>query len=158
MVGRDDAHRLVTAQARWFVYSGQLLDTLEMDNATAIRACTHGGHTGLRNQIGIYLYDDFAFYRGLVGDLIRWSATACMVPEPVDDDQGGHDVAGGGPRRRPHAHRRPHANAQEHEGEDDAQRLDPLIRPMVDRPHDEGRNAKRRGSQHQVGEAVEQLG
>src|SRR5207253_11050150 len=84
VVGRDDAHRLVTAQARWFVYSGQLLDTLEMDNATAIRACTHGGHTGLRNQIGIYLYDDFDFYRGLVADLVTWSLATSQVPGRPD--------------------------------------------------------------------------
>jgi hypothetical protein len=85
VVGRADASRLVAAQARWFVYSGQLLDTLETDNATAIRATTHGGHTGIRNQIGIYLYDDFAFYRGLVGDLVAWSAATCQVPGDVDD-------------------------------------------------------------------------
>jgi hypothetical protein len=67
------------------VYSGQLLDTLEMDNPTAIRATAHGGHTMLRNQIGIYLYDDFEFYRGLVGDLAAWSAASCQVPGPTHD-------------------------------------------------------------------------
>src|SRR5438270_7552278 len=72
------------AQARWFVFSGQLLDTLETDNPTAIRASTHGGHTGLRNQIGLYLYDDFDFYRGLVGDLVTWSAAAAQVPGQPD--------------------------------------------------------------------------
>jgi hypothetical protein len=80
MIGRDEASKFTAAQARWFVFSGQLLDTLEVDNSTAIRATTHGGHTGLRNQIGIYLYDDFAFYRGLVGDLVTWSAAASQVP------------------------------------------------------------------------------
>jgi hypothetical protein len=80
LIGRDQAARFVAAQARWFVYSGQMLDTLEMDNVTAIRASTHGGHTGLRNQIGIYLYDDFDFYRGLVADLVTWSAASCQVP------------------------------------------------------------------------------
>jgi hypothetical protein len=79
LIGRDQATRFVAAQARWFVYSGQLLDTLEIDNATAIRASTHGGHTNIRNQIGIYLYDDFDFYRGLVADLITWSAASCQV-------------------------------------------------------------------------------
>src|SRR5262249_16967803 len=74
LVGRDQATRFVAAQARWFVFSGQLLDSLETDNPTAIRASTHGGHTSLRNQIGIYLYDDFAFYRGLLADLVLWSA------------------------------------------------------------------------------------
>jgi hypothetical protein len=84
LVGRDAASRFVAAQARWFVFSGQLLDTLEIDNPTAIRACTHGGHTGLRNQIGIYLYDDFNFYRGLLGDLVNWSAAACQMPGQPD--------------------------------------------------------------------------
>jgi hypothetical protein len=84
LVGRDRASRFVAAQARWFVFSGQLLDTLEVDNPTAIRACTHGGHTGIRNQIGIYLYDDFDFYRGLLGDLVTWSAAACQVPGQPD--------------------------------------------------------------------------
>jgi hypothetical protein len=80
LVGREEAARFVAAQARWFVYSGQLLDTLEMDNLTAIRACNHGAHTNLRNQIGLYLYDDFDFYRGLLADLISWSAASCQVP------------------------------------------------------------------------------
>jgi hypothetical protein len=85
VIGRDEASRFVAAQARWLTYSGQLLDTLEMDNPTAIRAATHGGHTGIRNQIGIYLYDDFDFYRGLVADLVTWSAASCQVPGPTDD-------------------------------------------------------------------------
>jgi hypothetical protein len=84
LVGRDAAAQFVAAQARWFVFSGQLLDTLEMDNVTAIRATTHGAHTNLRNQIGIYLYDDFDFYRGLVGDLVTWSAATCQVPGSMD--------------------------------------------------------------------------
>jgi hypothetical protein len=85
VVGRDQAAQFVAAQARWFVYSGQLLDTLEMDNPTAIRASTHGGHTMLRNQIGIYLYDDFAFYRGLVADLAAWSAASGKAPSLADE-------------------------------------------------------------------------
>jgi hypothetical protein len=80
IIGRDTASRFVAAQARWFIFSGQISDTFETDNVTAIRACNHGGHTSLRNQIGIYLHDDFAFYRGLVGELIRWSAAT--RPEP----------------------------------------------------------------------------
>jgi hypothetical protein len=85
VVGRDRAAQFVAAQARWLVFSGQLLDTLEMDNPTAIRASTHGGHTMLRNQIGVYLYDDFPFYRGLVADLATWSAASCQVPGPTDE-------------------------------------------------------------------------
>jgi hypothetical protein len=84
VVGRDRAARFVAAQARWLVFSGQLQDTLEIDNATAIRASTHGGHTGIRNQVGIYLYDDFNFYRGLLGDLVNWSAAAAQVPGQPD--------------------------------------------------------------------------
>src|SRR5262249_33525735 len=84
LIGRDRAARFVTAQARWFVYSGQLLDTLEIDNATAIRASTHGAHTNIRNQIGLYLYDDFDFYRGLLADLVTWSAASCQVPGKMD--------------------------------------------------------------------------
>ncbi len=84
LVGRDTASRFVAAQARWMVFSGQLLDSLEIDNATAIRACTHGGHTGNRNQIGLYLWDDFDFYRGLLGDLATWSAAACQMPGNPD--------------------------------------------------------------------------
>lgn len=80
LIGRDAASRFVAAQARWFVYAGQISDTFETDNVTAIRACNHGGHTSIRNQIGIYLYDDFAFYRGLVGELVTWSAAT--RPEP----------------------------------------------------------------------------
>jgi hypothetical protein len=84
LVGRDEGTRFVAAQARWLVYSGQLLDSWEMDNATAIRACQHGGHTSNRNQIAIYLYDDFEFYRGLVADLVAWSAASCQVPGATD--------------------------------------------------------------------------
>jgi len=89
LIGRDAASRFVAAQARWLVYSGQLLDTLEMDNATAIRASTHGAHTNIRNQIGIYLYDDFDFYRGLLGDLVTWSAASSHVPSESDDSGTG---------------------------------------------------------------------
>ncbi|MBI1311087.1 hypothetical protein GC176_07240 [bacterium] len=93
VIGRDKATQFVAAQARWFVFSGQISDTFETDNVTAIRACNHGGHTSLRNQIGIYLHDDFEFYRGLVGELIEWSAAT--RPEP-----GRVLSAGTGPYRR----------------------------------------------------------
>jgi hypothetical protein len=89
LVGRDAAARFVAAQARWLVFSGQWLDTFEMDSVTAIRGSTHGAHTNLRNQIGIYLYDDFAFYGGLFADLIAWSAATCQVPDPGDDSGTG---------------------------------------------------------------------
>src|SRR5262249_30365286 len=38
LIGRETAARFVAAQARWLVFSGQLSDTLETDNATAVRA------------------------------------------------------------------------------------------------------------------------
>jgi hypothetical protein len=85
VVGREQASRFVAAQARWLVYSGQLLDSLEMDNPTAIRATTHGGHTMIRNQIGLYLYDDFEFYRGLLADLVNWSTASCLMSGPLDE-------------------------------------------------------------------------
>jgi hypothetical protein len=84
VIGRDRASRFVAAQARWLVFSGQFLDSLETDNPTAIRACTHGGHTGNRNQIGLFLYDDFDFYRGLLGDVVMWSAASSQVPGQPD--------------------------------------------------------------------------
>lgn len=83
-IGREATTHFVAAQARWMVFSGQLLDTLEMDNVTAIRASNHGAHTNLRNQIGLYLYDDFGFYRGVIGDLIAWSAASDQVPDKVN--------------------------------------------------------------------------
>ncbi len=88
LVGREAASKFVSAQARWFVYSGQLLDTLEMDNVTAIRACTHGAHTNLRNQISVYLYDDFDFYRGLLAGLVAWSAAGSQAPDTANPHLG----------------------------------------------------------------------
>jgi hypothetical protein len=85
VIGRKEAAQFVAAQARWLVFSGQLLDSFELDNPTAIRAFAHGGHTMLRNQIGIYLYDDFTFYRGLLAGLVTWSAAACQVPGSTHD-------------------------------------------------------------------------
>jgi hypothetical protein len=79
LIGRDRASKFVAAQARWLVFSGQLLDSLETDNPTGIRASTHGAHTNVRNQIGVYLYDDFAFYRGLIAALVDWSAASSQV-------------------------------------------------------------------------------
>jgi len=82
-IGRERASHFVAAQVRWMVFSGQFLDTLETDNVCAIRAATHHGHTNSRTQLGLYLYDDFAFYRGLVGGVIDWSAATWQDPEPL---------------------------------------------------------------------------
>jgi hypothetical protein len=38
LIGRERASQFTAAQARYFVVSGQLLDTMEMDSVTAIRA------------------------------------------------------------------------------------------------------------------------
>src|SRR5262249_40919382 len=82
-IGRQKASNFIAAQVRWRVFSGQFLDTLETDNVGAIRAAAHGGHTNSRTQLGLYLYDDFAFYRGLVGGELDWSAAAWQSPEPL---------------------------------------------------------------------------
>ncbi len=82
-IGRERASNFVAAQVRWMVFSGQLLDTLETDNVCAIRAATHHGHTNSRTQLGLYLLDDFGFYRGLVGGVIDWSAAAWQDPQPL---------------------------------------------------------------------------
>jgi len=89
LIGRERASNFVAAQARYFVFSGQLLDTLETDNVTAIYATKHGGHPSERKQIPLFLWDDFEFYRGLVGNLVEWSAAS-------PSHAGGHgDMAGG---------------------------------------------------------------
>ncbi len=78
LIGRDRASHFVAAQARYVAFSGQLLDTFEMDSATAICGRTHGGHPQQRDQFPLFFYDDYEFYRGLYADLIRWSAaTEC---------------------------------------------------------------------------------
>jgi hypothetical protein len=82
-IGRERASKFVAAQVRWMVFSDQLLDTLETDNVCAIRAATHHGHTNSRTQLGLYLLDDFEFYRGLVGGVVDWSAAAWQDPEPL---------------------------------------------------------------------------
>jgi hypothetical protein len=74
LIGRERASRLVAAQARYLVFSGQLLDTFEVDNMTAAYTTKHGGHPGERKQMPLFLFDDFAFYRGLVGNMAQWSA------------------------------------------------------------------------------------
>jgi hypothetical protein len=76
LIGPDKASRFVAAQARYFVFSGQLLDSLEMDNVGAICARTHGGHPLFRDQIAVYLCDDFAFYRGLITEPVKWAVAS----------------------------------------------------------------------------------
>jgi hypothetical protein len=93
LIGRERASRFVAAQARYLVFSGQLLDTFEVDNVTAAYATKHGGHPSERKQMPLFLFDDFAFYRGLFGPLVEWSAA---TPPHV---RGPGDAAGGLPDR-----------------------------------------------------------
>ncbi|MBI4585710.1 MAG: hypothetical protein HY717_16990 [Planctomycetes bacterium] len=74
VIGREKAANFATAQARWLVVSRQLLDTLETDNMTAVQAFFHHAHPSILTQMPLYFYDDFMFYRGLFGNIIRWSA------------------------------------------------------------------------------------
>jgi hypothetical protein len=87
VIGRERASRLSASQARVMVYYAQLLDSLEMDSATAVAAHQHGGHPGFRNQIDHLLIDDFDFYRGLVGELVYW--TASTPTAQIDAPKGG---------------------------------------------------------------------
>ncbi len=73
VIDRDRAARFVAAQARYLVASGQFLDTLETDSMTAVQSQVPGGIPWAIGQISLLMYDDFPFYRGLVGDMIRWS-------------------------------------------------------------------------------------
>ncbi|MGB2824374.1 MAG: hypothetical protein WBF17_25590 [Phycisphaerae bacterium] len=93
LIGRERAERFTAAQGRYMAFSGQLSDSLEVDNVTAIRATTHGGHPNFRNQISLYLYDDFGFYRGLIGNLVLWSAANGRYVST------GKSVSGSGPYR-----------------------------------------------------------
>lgn len=71
VIGRKQAADF--AAARYFAFSGQLLDTLETDSMTAV-ASQYAGHVPFAvGQAALLLYDDFPFYRGLVGEQIRWS-------------------------------------------------------------------------------------
>jgi hypothetical protein len=73
LIGKEKAGAFVSAQARYLAFSGQFLDTLETDSMTAIESQKPGGiPTGI-GQVALFLYDDFSFYRGLVGDMIRWA-------------------------------------------------------------------------------------
>jgi hypothetical protein len=56
------------------VCSGQFLETLETDSMTAVQCHFPGGIPWAIGQLSLFLYDDFAFYRGLVGNPLRWAA------------------------------------------------------------------------------------
>jgi hypothetical protein len=72
VIGKEKAGQFVAAQARYLAFSGQLLDTLETDSMTAVQSNFPGAIPWAIGQVSLLLYDDFAFYRGLVGDAIRW--------------------------------------------------------------------------------------
>jgi hypothetical protein len=75
LIGRERAARFTASQARVLVYYAQLLDSFEMDSATAVSAHSHVGHPCFRNQIDHLLIDDYDFYRGLAGELVIWTAS-----------------------------------------------------------------------------------
>lgn len=73
LIGREKASNFTAAQARYFVTAGLLSDSLETPRILATYTKGVGDNM---NQIGQYLWDDYPFYRGLLGDLVRWSAAA----------------------------------------------------------------------------------
>jgi hypothetical protein len=72
VIGKEKASRFVAAQARYLALSGQFLDTLETDSMTAVQSHFPGGIPSGLGQLALFLHDDFAFYRGLAADSIRW--------------------------------------------------------------------------------------
>jgi len=76
----DKASKYVAADARWMVMGRLYSDNLETDSTTYY-ASAHGGHPGTRVGLFAFLHDDFAFYRGLVGDMLRWQL---LFPERYD--------------------------------------------------------------------------
>jgi hypothetical protein len=73
VIGEERAAQFVAAQARHLAFSGQLLESLETDNMTAVESQYPGQLPIAVGQFSLLLYDDFPFYRGLVGDMLRWS-------------------------------------------------------------------------------------
>jgi hypothetical protein len=92
LVGRERASRFTASQARVLVYYAQLLDSFEMDSATAVAAHNHHGHPCFRNQIDHLLIDDYDFYRGLVGELVIWTASTPI--DKIDAPGGGGEGNG----------------------------------------------------------------
>lgn len=76
----DKAAKLITAEARWMVVGRLYSDNFETESTTYY-ATAHGGHPSTRAGIFEFLHDDFDFYRGLVGDLLRWQL---LAPERYD--------------------------------------------------------------------------
>jgi hypothetical protein len=76
----DRGAKLATAEARWSVVNRSYSDNFEMDSFTSY-ATAHGGHPGTRLGMFLLLHDDFDFYRGLVGSMLRWQV---LAPERHD--------------------------------------------------------------------------
>jgi prepilin-type N-terminal cleavage/methylation domain-containing protein len=76
----DKAAKLVAAEARWMVVGRLYSDSFETESTTYY-ASGHGGHPSTRAGIFEFLHDDFDFYRGLVGELLRWQL---LAPERYD--------------------------------------------------------------------------
>jgi hypothetical protein len=72
VIDRVKAASFAAAQARYLVFSGQFLDTPETDNMTAVPSHFPGGIPSGLGLLSLLLYDDFDFYRGLLGEPIRW--------------------------------------------------------------------------------------
>ena len=80
MVGEKKLSNLVTGLARSTLVGHKFSDSGETDNF-ACEATYHGGHPQTRQHAFLMLQDDFDFYKGLVGDMIRWGA---LAPERTD--------------------------------------------------------------------------
>ena len=76
---RQRAANFVTAQARYFVFSGQLLDRLEADSVAGDLRHQARRASGQAQAASLFLYDDFAFYRGLIGNVVEWAAATPNV-------------------------------------------------------------------------------
>jgi hypothetical protein len=80
LVGEKKMSNLVTGLCRSTLVGHKFSDSGETDNF-ACEASYHGGHPQTRQHAFLLLQDDFDFYKGLVGDMIRWGA---LAPERTD--------------------------------------------------------------------------
>jgi hypothetical protein len=80
IVGEKKLSNLVTGLARSTLVGHKFADNGETDNF-ACEATHHGGHPQTRQHAFLMLQDDFDFYKGLVGDMIRYGA---LAPEKTD--------------------------------------------------------------------------
>src|SRR5262249_47414674 len=80
VVGEKKMSNLVAGLCRSTVVGHKFSDSGETDNF-ACEASHHGGHPQTRQHAFLMLQDDFDFYKGLVGDMIRWGA---LAPERSD--------------------------------------------------------------------------